>query len=100
MPHLQDAEEGNLLDVEVHDDGQVTLFCGRASDMSSNEQHVVDAVAVGLTRCVITLAGGIGATAGYAGRWLFAVGISDLAGKYTSSTVNTVRLGVLYVPCR
>lgn len=96
LPDLQDAREGGLLDVEVHDNGQVALFCGRASDTIRNEQHVVDAVAVGLTRCVISLAGELGATAGYAGRWLIAVGISDLAGKYSSSAVNTVRLGVLY----
>lgn len=98
LPDLQDAQEGALLDVEVHDNGQVTLFCGRASDKLGDEQHVLDAAVVGLTRCITTLAGELGATAGYAGRWLLAVGVTDLAGKYTSSAVNTIRLGRSYSP--
>ncbi len=93
LPDLQMAQEGALLDVEVNDNGQVTLFCGRASDELGYQQHVVDAAVVGLTRCVVTLAGQLGATAGYAGRWLLAVGVTDIAGKYTSSAVNTIRLG-------
>jgi hypothetical protein len=88
LPELQNAHEYTLLDVEVHDNGQVTLFCGRASDVTNDTQYVTDALVVTLARCAVTLAGQLGARAGYAGRWLLAVGVDDLHGKSSSSAIS------------
>lgn len=97
LSDLDGAKEGNLLDVEVQDSGRVTLFCGRASDSASGNQHVVEAGIVTLTRSLVTLAGQLGATMGYGGRWLLAVGISDLSGKLSAAAVG-FSLGRDYPP--
>lgn len=78
------ATEAQLLDVEVWDDGRVALFCDRASDAQGDDGLVIEGVAVVLTRCLVALAGKLGERGGYAGRWLIAVGVDDLAGKYTA----------------
>lgn len=89
VEEMEDAREENILDVEVHDSGRVVLFCGGASGDRAGE-HVVweDAIAL-LTRCVVTLAGEVGAATGYAGRWMLAVGVTDLAGKRSSRAAGT-----------
>jgi len=99
LSDLDGAKEGNLLDVEVQDSGRVTLFCGRASDSASGNQHVVEAGTIDdlLTRSLVTLAGKLGATTGYGGRWLLAVGISDLSGKLSAAAVG-FSLGRDYPP--
>jgi hypothetical protein len=76
------AREERLLDLEVSDDGRVALFCGRASsDGPDGQNWVVDQLVVAHTRSVVSLAASIGKTAGYAGRWLLAIGVTDLQGK-------------------
>lgn len=50
-----------------------------------------------LTRSLVTLAGQLGATTGYGGRWLLAVGISDLSGKLSAAAVG-FSLGCDYPP--
>ena len=94
---VEGAKEHDLLDIEVQDNGRVTLFCGRASDGASGAQHVVEPTIVALTRCLVTLAGQLGATAGYGGRWLLAAGINDLSGKLSSSAIG-FSIGRAYPP--
>ncbi len=79
---LGTGEEG-MLDVEVQDDGTISLFCGRASYISTRDGsgYVSDNEIVVLTRCLVTLAGELGRDAGYAGRWMLAMGVTDLLGK-------------------
>lgn len=83
---LQNAKEDSLLDVEVHDNGRVTLF-GVPFSIRENEgsdiekRYVSDSEIVAPTRAIVTLAGQLGSSAGYGGRWLLAVGVSDLHGK-------------------
>ena len=90
--------KNNGLDsIEVQDNGRLTLFCGRASDGASGAQHVVEPTIVALTRCLVTLAGQLGATAGYGGRWLLAAGINDLSGKLSSSAIG-FSIGRAYPP--
>ena len=95
---LQGAEEGNLLDVEVHDTGRLSLFCGGASFTYQDRQYVNDATVVLLTRCLLTLAGQLAAQGGYAGRWLLAIGITDLARKQPGSAAGSLRMGSRYPP--
>lgn len=71
------------------------LFCGRASAFRQEWQYVNDTVVVVLTRSLVTLAGQLGATAGYAGRWLLAVGVDELSGKLSASGFH---LGRGYAP--
>lgn len=89
LAELQDAEEGALLDVEVHDNGRVSLFCGRASLEHGEQQHVIELTVTVLTRALVTLAGRLAADTGYGGRWLLAVGVDDLSGKTSSAALNS-----------
>lgn len=98
LPQLDDAKEGGLLDVEVQDDGRVSLFCGRASDVRQGSQVVIDNAVVVLTRALVTLAGQLGAQTAYAGRWMLAVGVDELRGKMSSSALDGIRLGRGYSP--
>lgn len=78
-----DAEERELIDVEVTTGGQVTLFSGRGSDHHTPTRNdvILDGGIVTLTRSVVTLAGLLGATAGYAGPWCAGLALTDLAGQ-------------------
>jgi hypothetical protein len=91
---LDDAHENASLDLEITDEGRLTLFGGRASDEHRERggQYLLDAGVTVMTRGVITLAGDLGATAGYAGRWLLAVGISDMRGNHSWQASWTFRL--------
>lgn len=91
-----DRPEGNedsLLDVEIQDDGRISLFCGRAS---GGPEYVIDVGVVSLTRNLVTLAGRLGAQTGYAGQWVLAVGVTDLRGKVSVTARNTIRMGPDY----
>jgi hypothetical protein len=48
LPQLEDAKEGGLLDVEVQDDGRVSLFCGRASHV---RQGAVSSSSIARSSC-------------------------------------------------
>lgn len=91
-PELDYAEKG-LLDLEIHDDGRLSLFCGRGSDVHQGHTYVNDDGIVALTRSLITLAGQLAADRGYAGRWLLAVGVTDLTGKAAESALASQVMG-------
>lgn len=78
-----DSNERGAIDLEVHDDGSIVMFYGRASDgdRGGEEQWVIDEAVAIVTRAVVALVGKLGATTGYAGRWMLAVGVTDLRGK-------------------
>lgn len=100
MTELEGAEEGGLLDVEIQDNGRMALFCGRGSvtNARTEEQHVITDAVVILTRCVVTLAGQLGARSGYAGRWMLAVGLTDIGGKYASAAAMSMSISHRYPP--
>ncbi|SCG77585.1 hypothetical protein [Micromonospora inositola] len=91
-------KEENIVDLEIGDDGRLILFCGRGSDFSrgQDQQFVLDSVAALFTRGIVELAGQIGREHGYSGRWMFALGLTNLTGKMTSAALN--RFGGGYVP--
>lgn len=88
---LDNGREEAVLDVEVSDDGTVTLFSGGGSESrtAAGQQWstINETGVVVLTRSAVTIAGQLGATAGYAGRWLLAVGLTDTAGKSAAIAV-------------
>lgn len=92
--------EKYMVDLEIGDDGSLTLVCGRGSDYTNptKDQFILDSVAAVFTRGVVDLAAHIGRDHGYGGRWLLAVGLTDLAGKYTSDALAVARIGSSYVP--
>ncbi len=99
LRELEGAEEANLLDVEVHDNGRLSLFCGGASFTRQDRQYVDDVAVVVLTRCLVTLAGQLAAERGYAGRWLLAIGITDLSRQQSSSAAGgSVRTASRFPP--
>ena len=102
MVGMPDAEEQNVLDLEVSDAGRITLFAGGGSALPANAKADVqvlrEAAALVLARQVVVLAGDIGATTGYAGRWMLALGISDTLGKVSSDGETALVMGRLTVP--
>jgi hypothetical protein len=88
QPHMKPAREESQLDVEVWDDGTVVLFCGGASLIHYHgipedvRQYIHGIAVVALTRVTLAIAAKLGSTAGYAGRWLLAVGINNLQGRF------------------
>ncbi len=90
-----DGREHSQVDLEVQDDGTITLFCGGGSLAIREEngpQVLHGNAVVAMTRVVVSLAGQIGSTAGYAGRWLLAVGVTNLYGRYSGRVRHAFHL--------
>ncbi len=85
---LQNEKEENLLDVEVQDNGRITLFGVPPTHSEDEKRYVFEAGIVALTRALVTLAGHLGSSAGYGGRWLLAVGADDLHGKLSGTALH------------
>jgi hypothetical protein len=102
QPQRKLAHEESQLDVEVGDDGTVVLFCAGASltrnhGIPDDERQYIHGVAVVvLTRVVLAIAAKLGSTAGYAGRWLLAVGLNNLRGRFAGYALS--RAGVEFPP--
>jgi hypothetical protein len=92
-----DVREENLLDLEISDDARIALFAARGSHQQSGRgNYILESLALVLTRNVLTLAAQLGATNGYAGRWLLAAGLNDLNGKQSISALQRGILGGEY----
>ncbi len=72
------AEEDDLLDLEVRDDGGLRLFCGRASYMAEGRSVTFINLIVLLTRRVVRAAVAVAATADFLGEWGFGVAIRGI----------------------
>ncbi|MEV4465952.1 ATP-binding protein [Micromonospora echinofusca] len=86
------SAETAMVDLEIGDDGSLSLVCGRGSDYAgdSGQQYILDAVATLFTRGVVELAGQLGRDHGYGGRWLIAVGLTDLEGKHSAAAFRNM----------
>ena len=88
QPQMNTAREESQLDLEVWDDGTISLFCGGASLVQHHSipemerQYLHGMAVVVLARAVLAIAATLGSTAGYAGRWLLALGINNLRGRF------------------
>jgi hypothetical protein len=92
--HLNDARQirpdlntpsGNVVELEVHEDGGLRIFMGRLSDyLQSADEHVLlDQHVAIYTRQLIALTVAAAKRAGYLGNWVLAAGATNLRGKYS-----------------
>ncbi len=99
-PGRTTAGEDQQIDLEIADDGTVTLFYGRGS-LAPWEGEGIGSVyepgIVGLTRVVVGVAGALGGARGYAGRWLLAIGVDWLQGRYSGHSHGNLG-GAIYPP--
>jgi hypothetical protein len=73
--------EGDLLDLEVNEDGGVRLFCGRASDNLRGVEYVLDGLIIGLTKRLVLVAEAVATTTGWLGSWDFGIAVTGLRGR-------------------
>jgi hypothetical protein len=94
QPQMKPAREESQIDLEVWDDGTIALFCGGASLMGyrsspdDERQYIHGMAVVILTRAVLAIAAKLGSTSGYAGRWLLAVGLNNLRGRFAGYALS------------
>jgi hypothetical protein len=102
QPQMNPAREESQIDLEVWDDGTIALFCGGASHIwhpsvpEDERQYIHGMAVVILTRAVLAIAAKLGSTSGYAGRWLLAVGLNNLRGRFAGYAPS--RPGVDFPP--
>ncbi len=74
------AREKHLLDMEVHEDGGVRLFAGRATDIVGDAARFMDVVVAGLVLRVVETARTVADTTGFFGSWQFGVALTNMRG--------------------
>lgn len=74
------TEEGDLLDIELREDGGVRLFCGRATRERDGSRLFIMPLGSGMTRSVIEAARAVAAVSSYLGSWDLGIGLSNLRG--------------------
>jgi hypothetical protein len=72
------AQEGDLLDLEVRDDGGLRLFCGRASYLADSRSVTFINLIVTLTRRVVRAAAAVAAKTDFLGEWSFGIAIRGI----------------------
>jgi len=70
--------EDTAVFLEACEDGQLRLWCGRATFVVNERLFLLDSVVLGLTARMISLARLIGEASGFYGSWDFGVGITGL----------------------
>lgn len=76
------SEEGTL-DLEVTEDGEIRLFCGRAAMSKSGTGEflfIFEALILGLVKRTLLVASNVSEVTGYVGPWDVAVALNGLAG--------------------
>lgn len=74
------TEEGDLLDIELREDGGVRLFCGRATRQRDGSRLFIGPLVFGMTRSVIEAARAVASVSSYFGSWDLGIGLSNLRG--------------------
>jgi hypothetical protein len=74
------ANESDLLDVEIGEDGGIRLFCGRATHERDGQRLFIAALVEGHVASVLDAAVEVANASGYLGSWDFGVAISNLRG--------------------
>jgi hypothetical protein len=77
--------EARALKLEVCENGQLRLMCGRAAEREKQQFQpdrllLIEALCLGLTARMVSLASLVSAEAGVLGSWDFAVGLTGLRG--------------------
>lgn len=82
-----EREDGALM-VEICENGQLRLMCGRAASPNTtneNQLWLIDELCLGLTARMASLSERVSKTAGYMGSWDFGVGMTGLKGAISYS---------------
>ena len=80
---LPDAAEDHLLELELDENGELRLFCGRASYLSRSDSGnplAFELLMIGLFRQLLGVVSAISESARYLGSWDFAVAVQGLRG--------------------
>lgn len=98
---VDDAREDGLFDLEIDDNGRVTLFSGRGSrglkGTDPPDQLLCETAVVGHVRAVVEVAADLASTTGYGGQWILAVGLTDTLGRASmTSRGNALGYGYSY----
>lgn len=75
----RERETGALI-VEICENGQLRLMCGRATEDFNGKRVIIDDLCLGLTARMVSLAAGVSHAAGFLGSWDFGVGVTMLRG--------------------
>jgi hypothetical protein len=75
----RERERGALI-VEVCENGQLRMMCGRATEDYNGKRLMIDDLVLGLTARMVSLAEGVSHAAGFLGSWDFGVGVTMLKG--------------------
>ncbi len=78
-----DAREEGLVELELREDGELRVFCGRASYLSERNAGVplaFEALVVGICRQLLSIVGTVSISAAYMGSWQLGVAIQGLGG--------------------
>ncbi|MEV0898214.1 ATP-binding protein [Actinoplanes sp. NPDC049802] len=91
-PHQDRNREAGTVDIEVGDDGRIAIFCGRATDFprGGDQQFILDMGIAHHVRGAVNIAANLGFTFGYGGRWLLAVGVTGLQGRYSTAAMEAL----------
>ena len=91
---LPDAAEDHLLELELDEDGELRLFCGRASYLSrhdSGDHLAFEVLMIGLLRQLLGVVTAISESAEYVGSWDLAVAVQGLRGCTSAALAHDFR---------
>jgi schlafen family protein len=79
----------DLVDLEIHEDGGLRLYYGRASDWREGQHLLLTAAIVGEVGCCIELSRHVAEVSGFHGAWIFGVALHGLrsASAYNSTMI-------------
>jgi hypothetical protein len=82
-----EREDGALM-VEICENGQLRMMCGRAAAPYNNRLLLIDELCLGLTARMVSLAERVSRAAGYLGSWDFGLGLTGLKGAVSYSRLS------------
>jgi hypothetical protein len=90
--------EGHAIKLEICENGQLRLMCGRAAESQKLEFEpkrllLIDALCLGLTARMVSLAQRVSAEAGFLGSWDFAVGMTGMRGATSLARYQATHWG-------
>jgi hypothetical protein len=79
----REREKGALI-VEICENGQLRMMCGRATEDYNGKRLMFDDLVLGLTARILSLAEGVSHATGFLGSWDFGVAITMLRGAISN----------------
>lgn len=90
------ADEGDLIELEIDEDGSLRAFCSRGSAYHprgelANRRVFFERLAVGFTHQFVAVARGLSEAVGHHGSWDIGIGIVNMAGTVSWEATNAFR---------